>query len=217
MANLYDHSEQQDPNGFQPKPSNTRIQASAPAFLVVLMYISFILIIPIFWYVSKKNKLVSLQTSTNELASGIDIQLQKRADTLGKLVQQVASYKNFEKSTLENVAKMRTLSYSGNTAEYSEEIESLNKSVFGRLMAISENYPELKANTLYKELMDETTYIEREIAASRRLYNSKANQFNTEILTYFGNVPASAMKLSTLPLYQASVESRKDVDMSVLN
>ncbi|MFV8476054.1 LemA family protein [Mycoplasma sp. VS403A] len=216
MSNLFNNSELKNPEGLEPVADNTEVAAKASTPAKVVVYASFIFIIPVIWYIVRRNKFLRMQNEINEAASGIDTQLQKRSDTLNKIVLQVKSYKIHEEKVFEDVAKLRSLTLSGNTAANSEEIESLNNSIFGRLMAVGENYPELKADGLYKELMEETVYLEREIAAARRLYNSKANAFNMQIMTWPDNVVSSNMKLSTVPLFQASAKARKDVDMNEL-
>ncbi|MHA3796158.1 LemA family protein [Mycoplasma sp. HF14] len=216
MSNLFNNSEVKNPQGLEPVADNTPVLAKASTAAKVVVYISFILIIPIIWYIICRNKFLRMQNEINEAASGIDTQLQKRSDTLNKIVLQVKSYKIHEEKVFEDVAKLRSLTLAGNTAANSQEIESLNNSIFGRLMAVGENYPELKADSLYKELMEETVYLEREIAAARRLYNSKANAFNMKIMTWPDNVVSSNMQLSTTPLFQASAKARQDVDMNEL-
>ncbi|MEA4134222.1 LemA family protein [Mycoplasma sp. 2704] len=218
MANLYSHNEEQNQKGFEPTASSVEIAAQASTAAKIFLYI--IMSIPLFlgwiWYFKRKNSLNRMQNDINNSASSIDVQLQKRNDTLVKLVQQVKSYKIHEAEVFENVTKMRSLAAGGRGIENSAEIENLNQSVFGRLMAISESYPELKASSLYTELMDETTYIEREIAAARRNYNAQANTFNKELFTIPTKIVAANMGLSTVRLFQASSKARKDVDMQEL-
>ncbi|MFV8413873.1 LemA family protein [Mycoplasma sp. Sp48II] len=216
MPNLFNNSEVKNPEGLEPVADNTPVVAKASTGAKVVVYASFILILPVIWYIVRRNKFLRMQNDINEAASGIDTQLQKRSDTLNKIVLQVKSYKIHEEKVFEDVAKLRSLTLAGNTAANSQEIESLNNSIFGRLMAVGENYPELKADSLYKELMEETVYLERELAAARRLYNSKVNAFNMQIMTWPDNVVASNMQLSTAPLFQASTKARQDVDMNEL-
>ncbi|MFV8478144.1 LemA family protein [Mycoplasma sp. B6400] len=216
MSNLFNNSEVKNTEGLEPVADNIPVAAKASTGAKVVVYASFIFIIPVIWYIVRRNKFLRMQNEINEAASGIDTQLQKRSDTLNKIVLQVKSYKIHEEKVFEDVAKLRSLTLAGNTAANSQEIESLNNSIFGRLMAVGENYPELKADSLYKELMEETVYLERELAAARRLYNSKVNAFNMQIMTWPDNVVSSNMKLSTAPLFQASTKARQDVDMNEL-
>ncbi|SJZ52262.1 LemA family protein [Mycoplasmopsis verecunda] len=216
MANLFNNSEIKNPQGLEPVADNTPVKATASTGAKVMVYLSFLLIVPIFLYIIKRNNFLRTQNEINEKASLIDVQLQKRSDTLTKLVAQVKSYKIHEEKVFEDVARLRALTLSGNTAANSNEIESLNNSIFGRLMAVGENYPELKADSMYMNLMDETAYIEREIASARRLYNSTVNAFNMSIMTFPANVVAENMGLSTASLFQASTKARLDVDMNEL-
>ncbi|QGZ97669.1 LemA family protein [Mycoplasma sp. NEAQ87857] len=217
MANLYNQEEVKKPQGTNIEVDNTIVSAKCGTIGKVVWYASWILIIPMIINVVIKNKLMRMQNEVNQAASLIDTQLQKRYDTLNKLVKQVASYKEFEKSTYEQITKLRKLTDSGQTALNSAEIESLNSSVFGRLIAVAENYPDLKSSNLYQQLMEESTYIEREIAAARRLYNSKVQSFNSSLFTWPSNVIACAMCLTTLPYFQASTTAKQDVSMDGLN
>ncbi|VEU70244.1 LemA family protein [Mycoplasmopsis glycophila] len=218
MSNLFDPTYQanQERAEFNPNADNRPKSPSVSPVLKTLFWISCILILPLIYYIVKKNTFLKMQNSINDAASGVDVQLAKRADTLTKLADQVKSYKKHEASVFEEVAQYRSLLNSGNTIQNSAQIEALNTSILGRLMAIYENYPELKASVLYQELMDQTTYIEREIAATRRLYNSKVTRFNTEIFMFPASIVASSMHLSTMPLYVASSKQRQDVSMKDL-
>ncbi|WP_406613452.1 LemA family protein [Mycoplasma corogypsi] len=216
MANLYNQREVTDPQGFNPNVYNVPVNAKCGGFGKEIWYGSFIFIVPIFVHVSMRNALLREQNDINEAASLIDTQLQKRYDTLTKLVAQVKSYKEYEGSIMQEVTRLRSLIGQGSsTISNSREIESLNNSVFGRLMAISENYPELKASNAYEMLMRETTEIEREIAASRRLYNSKVNNFNQKLFIYPNSVAATSLGLSTAPLFAAAEEHKQDVKMDL--
>lgn len=217
MANLFDQrNPEPQETEFNPVADN---RAKGPKYgtaVKVIWYLSFLLIFPLIFHLVKRNSFFKMQNAINEASSGIDVQLAKRADTLTKLVDQVRSYKVHEASVFEDVAKYRNLVNAGNGVAHAEEIQKMNDSIFGRLMAVYENYPELKADKLYKELMDQTTYIERELAAARRLYNGKVNSFNTEIFMIPSSIVASTMGLVTAPLYRASSKQREDVSMANL-
>jgi LemA protein len=111
------------------------------------------------------------------MASGIEVQLKKRRDTLIKLVDATKSYVKYEKSTLNELTKLRKSTFSS-----SEEASNLNKTA-AAIMAVAENYPNLKTNELVKETMEQASYLEREIGAARRLYNSQVTSFNRDLFT----------------------------------
>ncbi|UUM20118.1 MULTISPECIES: LemA family protein [unclassified Mycoplasma] len=208
MSNLFD----QNPTNtqeFNPAADNRTIKVQAGFFgkFIFILLLIFSFGIP---YVIKKNKFLAMQNKINNSASGIDVQLTKRFDTLTKLADAVSAYKKQEEDMVNQFAQMRSLIYSNPTANASQ-IESLNSSIFGRLIAVSENYPDLKSSNLFRELMDQSAYLEREIAAARRVYNMDVNEFNSSIFTWPNSVVASFEGLSTKPLYQASAAKREDV------
>lgn len=194
--------------GFNPNVDNSEVNAKANTAGKVLTYLSFILIIPIFIYIGTRNRLVRLQMKINEASSGIDVQLKKRRDTLVKLVDASKSSMKFEKDVLTDITKLRTSNGTG-----AQEDAKLNK-LSARVFATFEAYPNLKTPENIGQLMSVAEDIEREISASRRLYNSYVNEFNTRLFTWPGSVIASAMHLVKLPLFAASEEDKKDVSLA---
>lgn len=215
MANLFDQANKDDIEGFDPRVDNrpkTPTVSGLTKFIFWFIGTLLLFAAPIY-YIVKKNNFLALQNSINESSGTIEVQLEQRSATLIKLVDQVRSYREFEKSVLTDVARLRSLA---SNIQNAEEIDNLNSSIFGRLMAVSENYPELRSSQLYQELMNQTTYLERELAASRRLYNSKVNQFNTEIFIFPNSIVSTSLGLSTMQMYKASAKSREDVSMANL-
>ena len=192
---------------FNPNVDNTQRQAQAGAFGKAVWYFLFILIIPIFVHVAKRNSLLKTQMKINETASGIDVQLKKRRDTLVKLVDATKSYVKYEKSTLTELTKLRSSSFKG--GKDSAKLDSIS----AKILAVAENYPDLKVNSLIKETMEQAAYIEREIGAARRLYNSEVGYFNTSLFIWPNSIIAASMKLSTLPLFVASESDKEDVKL----
>ncbi|AJR12411.1 LemA family [Mesomycoplasma dispar] len=215
MANLFDQANKDDIEGFDPRVDNRpkTPTVSGWAKFIFWFFGTLLLFFAPIYYIVKKNNFLALQNSINESSGTIEVQLEQRSATLIKLVDQVRSYREFEKSVLTDVARLRSLA---SNIQNAEEIDNLNSSIFGRLMAVSENYPELRSSQLYQELMNQTTYLERELAASRRLYNSKVNQFNTEIFIFPNSIVSTSLGLSTMQMYKASAKSREDVSMANL-
>lgn len=217
MANLYNNRENKNSEGFNPYVDNTERSAKSSTAATIIFWIVGLIIFSGIYFLVKRNSYLRQQNHINEAASTIDVQLAKRSDTLVKLFDVVQSHKQFEKDTFSEIARLRTFRSSTNlTSSQRSELEGLNSSVFGRLMAVSENYPELKASQSYKELTEQIIYLEREIAAARRLYNSSVTQFNSSIFTWPGSVIAAALKLSTFALFAASSRQREDVSMKGL-
>lgn len=206
MANLVNPNNKTTEE-FNPNVDNTQRQAQAGAFGKVVWYFLFILIIPIFVHVAQRNSLLKTQMKINETASGIDVQLKKRRDTLVKLVDATKSYVKYEKSTLTELTKLRSSSFKG--GKDSAKLDSIS----AKILAVAENYPDLKVNSLIKETMEQAAYIEREIGAARRLYNSEVGYFNTSLFIWPNSIIAASMKLSTLPLFVASESDKEDVKL----
>ena len=206
MANLINPKDESKEK-FNPNVNNIEIKAQASTLAKGAWYVSWILIIPIIIHVIKRNNLLRNQFSINETASGIDVQLQKRRDTLIKLVDATKSYVNYEKSILKDLTEMRKSTFKGGIG--SGKLNSLA----GQIFAVAENYPQLKTDSLAKETMEQAAYLESEIAAARRLYNSEVIRFNTQLFTWPSNVISSSMGLETISIFKASSNSKKDVKL----
>ena len=150
------------------------------------------------------NRFKEMQIKINESASNIDVQLQKRYDTLTKLVSSVKSHTNFNKDVFTTIAAYRS------GMSLNEKSEALSKINSALTMAF-ENYPNLGADESIRTLNTESIMIEKEIAATRRLYNSLVSQFNSEIYQWPNNVILNGKNYSGIPLFVADETKRQDV------
>ncbi|MDC4182717.1 LemA family protein [Mycoplasma bradburyae] len=218
-----------DPNkkteAFNPNVDNTTYNAQASGgdsglwwFLYILAWLTIVggIILTIKWY-GWGNELRRKQNEINQAASAIDINQVKRKDTLIKLVEQVKAQMNFEKNTLENITKLRSLSGSNSDINKINDNEKIMNSISKAINVNFENYPNLKSSSAIAELMSSSQYIEAEISASRRLYNTKVTDFNQLIVSFPISVKAKSMRCHSLPLFAASEEDKKDVKMDSLS
>ncbi|WP_412032586.1 LemA family protein [Malacoplasma muris] len=222
---LVDTRKPANPQGTSLNVDNTEIVANPTSgqktlFNVLIFFSWFPLILPgIIWWVNrikKRNVWVEKQMEVNNAAAAIDVNLTKRADTLIKLLEQTKGYLKHEKETLTNITKMRSSGAQATPADIQakdQAISSLARNINIQLEA----YPDLKGSSVIGELMSSSQYIEGEIAASRRLYNQIAQRFNADILTFPNICIAYKDNLRTFPLFSASEEQKKDVDMSKLS
>ena len=169
------------------------------------MYIALgIIVLLIIVFVFIYNKLVSLNVRCKNAYASIDNQLKRRDDLIPNLVEVTKGYAKHESETLERIVLARTNSIS-EQAKQSEEVTKSLKS----LLAVSESYPELKANELFKNLQIELTGTEDKIAYARQFYNDSVQHFNTAIMTFPNNLIASMFK------FKVSEEDKKVVKVQL--
>ncbi|AXK50889.1 LemA family protein [Spiroplasma alleghenense] len=200
---------------YNPTPNNTIVIAKTSFLSKFVVYLSFILTLTItLWiYIGTKNNFIRQEQEINETASGIDVQLQRRADALQKLVETTRSAMNYEKSTLESVVALRN---SGRIDPKDfGEFDAKTSKVLGQVNLTLERYPELKANDNVKKLQSAIVDCEDNIAAARRFYNTAIRNFNSSIQAWPAVVAASNLKLETRMYFEASEQSRQDVKMDL--
>lgn len=159
------------------------------------------------------NGLVAEQQGVEAAWSNVETQYQRRADLIPNLVSTVKGYATHEQQTLEDVVAARaaatsiTLDGSNMTpAQFEEYVEAQNKvtSALGRLIAVAENYPDLKANTSFLELQSQLEGTENRIAVARREYNDIVKQYNTRVVTFPRNIIASMFGFSQREYFAAA-------------
>lgn len=159
------------------------------------------------------NGLVAEQQGVEAAWSNVETQYQRRADLIPNLVSTVKGYATHEQQTLEDVVAARaaatsiTLDGSNMTpAQFEEYVEAQNKvtSALGRLIAVAENYPDLKANTSFLELQSQLEGTENRIAVARREYNDIVKQYNTRVITFPRNIIASMFGFSQKEYFAAA-------------
>lgn len=165
------------------------------------------------WGVSQYNGLVTGQESVNTAWSNVENQYQRRADLIPNLVNTVKGYAEHEKGTFEAVVEARSKATSikidanNLTAEKLKEFQSAQGDVtnaLSRLIAISENYPELKANENFKELQSQLEGTENRIAVERRNFNETARTYNTTIRQFPRNIIAGICGFNARPYFEAA-------------
>ncbi len=146
-----------------------------------------------FYAVTLYNRLVRNRQMSEEGWSGIDVQLKRRADLIPNLVDTVKGYVGHERETLERVTELRAQIGNvpeGDVAERGR-LEGLLSGAIGRLLAVAENYPDLKANQNFLELQETLGEVENEIQMSRRYYNGAVRNLNVLVESFPSNLVAS--------------------------
>ncbi len=141
--------------------------------IIVLVIIGLVI-----WAVGIYNRFFSLKNSSEATLGQIRVAMKKRLDMIEQLLGAVKSYAKFEKETFEKVTAMRASVATASPGDLNKvEVES--RSIFGRLLAVAENYPDLKTSTTVTSLMDAVKSIEDEISRQRYTYNNISQEFNT--------------------------------------
>ncbi len=164
-----------------------------------LIIIAAVILLLVFFCVSKYNGLVSKDEAVNKAWNNVETQYQRRADLIPNLVNTVKGYATHEKSTLEEVVSARAqatqikVNAEDLTPEKLRQYQAAQgeiTSALGKLIAISENYPELKANENFQELQAQLEGTENRITESRRLYNEEVQSFNVSVRSFPTNIIA---------------------------
>ncbi|HEY2483431.1 MAG TPA: LemA family protein [Caulobacteraceae bacterium] len=134
--------------------------------------------------VATYNRLVGLRQNTNSAFADIDVQLRQRQDLVPNLVETVKGYAAHERGTLDEVTAARNAAASANNVQDRVQAENALSGALGRLIAVAEAYPDLKANQNFLQLQGEITDIENKIAAARRYFNNAVAEFNAQIQTF---------------------------------
>ena len=170
-----------------------------------MKYFLIVLGVLFLWVIFIYNKFVSLKNRAGEAWADIEVQLKRRYDLIPNLVNTVKGYATHESSAFENVTKARSLAMgaSGPTAAHAEA-ENMLSGALKSLFAISEAYPELKANTNFLELQRELSDTENKIQAARRFYNTNVRDLNTSIESFPSNIIAGVFRFSKLEFFDLS-------------
>ena len=131
------------------------------------------------WGIGVYNGLIRLRNTKDEGWSGIDVQLKRRHDLVGNLVNTVKGYMAHEKDVLEEIAKMRSMAQNAAGVAQAAQAEGQLSQALGRLFAVMENYPQLRANENVMQLQNTLTALEDEIQLARRYYNGTVREYNT--------------------------------------
>jgi len=153
------------------------------------------------------NRLVRLRALAREAFSGITVQLRRRADLIPNLVETVQGYATHERTVFDEVTAHRSDALRAGSVEATAQADMQMTSLLGRLFAVAEAYPELKANTNFLHLQDQLATIEGELQSARRYYNATVRDLNSTIQSFPPVLIARPMGFTEEPFYQDEDES----------
>ena len=178
------------------------------AILIVLALVVVIIVVIGLWAVTTYNGLIRLRNRVQEAWQQIDVELTRRHDLIPNLVETVKGYATHERETLDAVVRARAAATApGASVAQQAQSEGELSQALGRLMAISEAYPDLKANQNFLSLQSELSSTEDRIAAGRRFYNANVRELNTKVETVPSNVIAGVGNIGRAEYFE--VESQQ--------
>ena len=171
-----------------------------------------VVVLLIIWIIAIYNGLVSSRLKVDNAWSQIDVQLQRRFDLIPNFVETVKGYMAHESETFEKIAALRTSWANSSTVGEKAKLDGELSGALKTIMAVSENYPELKANQNFSELSEELRNTENKISFSRQFYNDSVTMYNTKLELFPSNIIANMFNFQKRELFAAeSDEARKNV------
>jgi LemA protein len=153
------------------------------------------------------NKFVAMDQAVETQWAQVQNQLQRRNDLIPNLVESVKGYAAHEEGVFKEIAESRSRLLAAKTPEETIQAANQQTSALGRLLAISENYPNLKANEQFNRLMDELAGTENRLAVERQRYNERIQEYNTATKQFPANVTAKMFGFKEHPFFQAPPEA----------
>jgi len=174
-----------------------------------MMIALIVAIVVVGWAVVIYNGLITKKNRVDEAWSDIDVQLKRRYDLIPNLVESVKGYAGHESKVFEQVTLARSAAMSAKTLPEHAAAENQLSATLKSLFAVSEAYPDLKANQNFLDLQNELTDAEDKIQAARRFYNANVRDFNTALQTFPSNLVANAFAFKAREFFELANESER--------
>ena len=159
-------------------------------------------VVVLLWVVFAYNSFVRMVNRAEEAWADIDVQLKRRYDLIPNLISTVKGYAAHEKDTFEKVTEMRTSAMNAGSVEEHAKAENMLTGALKSLFAVSENYPDLKANENFLELQRELSDTENKIQAARRFYNTNVRDLNTALQSFPQNIVGNMFKFEERDFFE---------------
>ncbi len=177
--------------------------------IVVLLVLVGIVVVVLLAVVAIYNGLIRLRNQVKNAWAQIDVQLKRRHDLIPNLMETVKGYMVHERETLENVTKARTMATQASGAAQAGQAEGMLSQALGRLFAVAENYPDLKANQNFLALQEELTSTENKIGFARQFYNDQVMRLNNKIQMFPSNIVAGAFNFKQEEFFEIEDQAER--------
>ena len=165
-------------------------------------------VIFLIWIIWGYNSFIRLRNQVENAWAQIDVQLKRRAELIPNLIETVKGYAKHEKTVLENVTKARSALVHAKNVHEAADADNMLTGALKSLFAVSENYPDLKANQNFLQLQEELAGTENKVAASRQYYNDMVMSYNTRRESFPSNILASMFNFTPKELFEATEAER---------
>ena len=179
-------------------------------FVMIALGVGLFIVILVLAVAGMYNGLVRSRNETKNAWAQIDVQLKRRHDLIPNLVETVKGYAKHEQGTLQGVIAARAAAVGAGTIDARIAAEGQLTQALSRLMVLTENYPDLKANQNFLGLQEELTSTENKIAFARQAYNDAAMTYNTKTETFPSNLVANNFGFKPEPLFQVTDEKQRE-------
>jgi LemA protein len=182
--------------------------------LIAIIVVVAIILIAVFYWIAKRNSFVASRNRVDESWSGIDVQLKRRHDLVPNLVETVKGYAEHESAVFEKTTKARAEAMQAQSVGDTAQAEQKLERALADLRAVAENYPTLRATENFQQLSRNLSELEDEIQASRRIYNSNVQSYNTDIQQFPGSVIANQGGFTAREFFEIDAADREPVAVS---
>jgi LemA protein len=194
--------------GCQPDPTTG-------AFMVIaIVVVVAIIVIAVLYYIGKRNGIIASRNRVDESWSGIDVQLKRRHDLVPNLVETVKGYAEHESGVFQKTTEARAEAIKAGSVGDTAKAESKLSGALTELRAVAENYPTLRATENFQQLSRNLSELEDEIQASRRIYNSNVQAYNTDIQQFPGSIIASQGGFTKREYFEVDAADKEPVAVS---
>ena len=181
---------------------------------IAIIVVVAIIVIAVLYFIAKRNSIIAARNRVDESWSGIDVQLKRRHDLVPNLVETVKGYAEHESQTFEKTTKARAEAMAAQSVGDTAQAEQKLTQALADLRAVAENYPTLRATENFQQLSRNLSELEDEIQASRRIYNSNVQSYNTDIQQFPGSVIANQGNFTAREYFEIDAADREPVSVS---
>jgi LemA protein len=178
--------------------------------VIVVLIVLGVLVILALAFVLSRNSMIGSRNRVEEAWSGIDVQLKRRHDLVPNLVETVKGYATHEQQTFEKTTQARAAAMQAASVQQTQQAEAQLSGALAEVRAVAENYPELRATENFQRLQADLNEIEDEIQASRRIYNSNVQAYNTKIQVFPNSIIASTSDFEPREFFEIETAAERE-------